>query len=248
MRNQRRRHLLRHRQHSIAVYTLALLALTGYATAYGKTVAPTDSALMLSQLMQWLPGDYGNQAFLLAGRSAAQAADQLIDESQKLTTYIRKVELPLLGEHVLYVEEYRGEGDENLERVRLYSLNLNEQSGSVQMLVTNPNDPQALIGARNNLSRVQTLESDDLTIDNEGCRLSFQARAGEHIVGQMRHQGCRFQSQWVDYEMQVAEGGHWVCYSRRQQSDDAITWQLVNNYPCIHMGRLQDEPPRPGGP
>jgi hypothetical protein len=247
MSNNWRRRLLRHTQHTIVVCTLALFALTGFTAADGKTSVPTDSALILSQLMLWLPGDYGNQAFLLAGPSAAASADQVIVESQKLTTYIRRVELPLLGEHVLYVEEYRGEGDQNLERVRLYALSLNEQSGTVQMLVTNPNDPQALMGARNNLSRVRALGRDDLTIDNEGCRLSFQARASDHIVGQMRHQGCQFRSQWVDYEMQVAKSGHWVCYSRRRQSDDAITWQLVNNYPCIHMGRLQDEPARPGG-
>lgn len=197
--------------------------------------------------MQWLPGDYGNQGSLLAGQSAATSDDLIIDESQNLTTYIRRVELPLLGEHVLYVEEYRGEGEQTLERVRLYALSLNEHSGSVQMLVTNPNDPKALMGAHNDLSRVRALGRDDLTIDNEGCRLSFQALAGDYIVGQMRHQGCRFQSQWVDYEMQVAKSGHWVCYSRRRQSDDAITWQLVKNYPCIHMGRLQDEPARPGG-
>jgi hypothetical protein len=192
-------------------------------------VEPVSSEVVMGRLMAWLPGDYRNEAPIGAERSDDAAAH--------LQTHIRAVDLPQLGQSVLYVEEYRGRAAPRLERVRFYVFESARDGTAVKMLVLNPKRPERFSGARHDLSRLQALTSDDLTVDRPGCALQFSVFASGAIAGRMQHRACDFAGQWVDYELQVSAQNHWVCYSRRSLVDDRLMWQFVPSQPCVLMTR-----------
>ena len=218
---------------------IIVIALCGNGTVKAEKSAPTQAAAaLIDRLLNWLPGDYSNRAFLLANhRPDKPAAEAGTADSDMLTTYIRPARNPVLGRNLLFLEEYRGADVQTLERVRLYKLEVSDDGRGVEMLVLNPKDPVALRGARDDPARVEALSAAALRPDNPGCILHFHAGPEASIVGRMAYRGCRLAEQWVDYEIHVASDGHWVCYSRRQLASDAISWQLVPGFPCIFMAR-----------
>ena len=202
------------------------------AMAPGAVVSSTD---VLAKLLQWLPGDYTNTATLgLPSINDAQA----VTDKDLLTTYIRQVELPRFGEAVLFLEEYRGAQANKLERVRLYVFEHELNSGQVTLRLRNPKEPEALKGARNNVHRLQALTLADVTVDRSACTLTFNALPNGTIVGRMQTRACDVPANWVDYELHVGPDGHWVCYSRRTDLNDTISWQSIPSLPCVLMSRV----------
>jgi hypothetical protein len=185
---------------------------------------------MLEQLAKYLPGDYSNDAL-------TRLLNRAGDDQDVLRTHIRPVSLPQFGERVFFVEEYRGRRSTRLERIRLYVLKADADGEGVNMLVLNPKAPEALAGAKDDLSRLNAMTWGDLTQDRPACALRFAAAPTGALVGRMNHRACDFREQWVDYELHVSASQHWVCYSRRSLQDDRVIWQAVVSQPCVLMSR-----------
>lgn len=222
------------RASSLTGKMVALVLTVQVAHADDGGAAPADAPqppALLSTLLQWLPGDYTNAAALRLPRIHGEAGD-----SDRLTTYIRRVELPMFGTDVLFLEEYRGAEESAQERVRLYVFETS--TDAVRLRLLNPKDPEALRGARHDLRRVRALTPADVTVDRTVCTLAFARLTSGVIVGRMKSHACDVKASWVDYELHVGPNGHWVCYSRRAKHDDAVAWQLIPPLPCVLMSRV----------
>ena len=195
--------------------------------------APAASVI-LSNLLQWLPGNYTNAAAL---ELPSMHNDGAPIDNDRLTTYIRSIDLPRFGENVLFLEEYRGAQARQLERIRLYVFEPDHAASVVGLRLLNPKDPEKLQGTHQDLSRLQALTLDDVTVDRSACTLAFTTMPSGIIVGRMSSGQCDRDSNWVDYELHVGPNAHWVCYTRRSILNDTITWQLVPPLPCVLMNR-----------
>jgi len=202
-----------------------------------KTPSNSNADQVLKHLLSWLPGDYTNNAMLQLPVSHTAPSSALAADNDLLTTHFRRVALPQFGDHVLFLEEYRGAEAIELERVRLYVFKVNDNE-SVELRLLNPKDSDVLKGAHNDLDSLTALTLADITIDRSVCTLSFSALPTGTIVGRMTSGACDVGDTWVDYELHVGPEGHWVCYSRRSKLDDAITWQLIPPLPCVLMSRI----------
>jgi hypothetical protein len=203
-----------------------------------KAPGNSSSDLVLTNLLGWLPGDYTNTAVLQLASTHTAPSTALAADNDLLTTHFRRVDLPQFGDHVLFLEEYRGVEAIELERVRLYVFKVNHDSDSVELRLLNPKDSDALKGAHNDLDSLTGLTLADITIDRSVCTLSFSALPTGIIVGRMTSGACDVGNTWVDYELHVGLDGHWVCYNRRSKLNDAITWQLIPPLPCVLMSRI----------
>lgn len=207
-----------------AAAVLVSCTVGGCAQAGSHTKTAPTSEGVLGLLLRDLPGDYRSQNVVAQNR---------------LTTHIRRVDLPWLGEHVLYLEEYRGAGSGDLERIRLYRFSDDPAKGRVRLRLWNPLDPEALRGGYLDLARIEALVAADLRPDRAECELNFRQTPAGNVAGRMNYRRCTLPGEWVDYELYADSRGHWVCYSRRSLADDHVVWQLVSGRPCVFMARQE---------
>jgi hypothetical protein len=202
--------------------TAVFLTLSSFSST---TVAePTDA--VLSDIARMLPGTYTN---------AAQLAS--VDESTEsfaLTTIIKPMSNPALGETLYYLEEYKNNDPSAVARIRIYSFVL--EDGVVRLHLLNPTDVEALHGAHADLSRAERLTPEDIQLDRDNCMLDI-TRLNDTLVARMDSHTCDVLDTWVDYELIIDQAGTWTCYARRLQSDDSLAWLQMPTFPCIRQQR-----------
>lgn len=206
--------------------TLRLAAIFSALVALGSVAAAESSDTVLADIDRLFPGTYTNEAQLASADGSAEAF--------ALTTIVKPLSNPALGETLYYLEEYKDNDPTAVTRIRIYSF-MTEESG-VRLLLLNPTDVEALHGAHADLSRAEQLTPEDIHLDRDGCMLDI-TRYNDTLVARMESRACDVLETWVDYELILDQTGTWTCYARRLQSDDSLTWLQMPAFPCIRQQR-----------
>ncbi|NKB45132.1 MAG: hypothetical protein GKS03_12745 [Alphaproteobacteria bacterium] len=191
------------------------------------SVAAADSDPILDNIARLLPGTYTNETQLATADGSAEAF--------ALTTIIRPLSNPGLGDTLYYLEEFRDNDPSAVTRIRIYSF-WRDDSG-VRLLLLNPTDVESLHGAHADLARAERLTHDDIKLDRDGCMLDI-TRLDDNLVARMRHHACDVLETWVDYELIIDQTGTWTCYARRLQADDSLASVQMPAFPCIRQQRI----------
>jgi hypothetical protein len=141
---------------------------------------------------------------LIAGRQDDSIVP--LDAQERVQVNVRRIPLPWLGTHVLYVEEYPY--DDPFERRRRVLLSIE------------PPAADGTLRVRQFTRRVESTNSGALTSSDvesvEGCDL-FLKREGDQFRGGTRDRKCleheAREPQWIDYQVVIGEGMFW--YRRR---------------------------------
>ena len=181
---------------------------------------------MYADIARWFPGIYTN-AVQLANHDG-------LGEAFALTTIVRPLSNPSLGETLYYLEEFRDNDPNALTRIRIYSFTT--ESSGVRLRLLNPTDIAALKGSHADLSRVEQLTMQDIAIDREVCMLDV-TRHDDTLVARMRYRACDIGDIYNDYELIIDRSGSWTCYARRFLSDDSLAWLQMPAFPCVHQQR-----------
>jgi hypothetical protein len=181
---------------------------------------------MYADIDRLFPGTYTNAAQLAMAEGQAEAF--------ALTTIVKPLNNPALGETLYYLEEFRDNDPDAVTRIRIYSF-MTEESG-VRLRLLSPTDIEALHGAHADLFRAEKLTPEDIHLDRKVCMLDM-TRLNDTIVAQMRYQACDVRDTWMDYEFIIDHTGTWTCYARRLQSDDSLTSLQMPAFPCIRQQR-----------
>ena len=161
---------------------------------------PASAADDRELLAELWSGMYDISEELIAGRSD----DSLIapDEQERVQINVRRIPLPWLGTHVLYVEEYPY--DEPFERRRrvLLSIELPAADGTLRVRQFTRRAESANTG---------TLDAADVE-SVEGCDILLR-REGAQFRGGTRERTCLEHGspvpQWIDYRVVIGEGMFW---------------------------------------
>ncbi len=183
------------------------------------SVAQTKPELQaqLTQLMQMLPGDYDNAAQL-----KRQGSDKPF---YPVRTMIRPVAMPEIGAHVLYLEEYRDNDPAKITRIRLYKFTVDD--GAIRLHLVNPLKPDALVGAHKDTSKIEAMKLSDMRVDRDLCDV-FIRKQGQEFHGAMKEHSCdRPDKTWVDYQLIVGPGKHWVRNRARLPDTNTVAWEFV---------------------
>ncbi len=182
---------------------------------------------LYADIHRLLPGTYTN-AVQLASHDGG-------DEAFALTTIIKPLANPELGETLFYLEEFRDKDPAAVTRIRIYSFTTEESR--VRLRLLNPHDMETLHGAHADLSRAENLTMDDVRLDRDACMLDV-SRYNSAIVAHMRHRACDIGDIFNDYELIVDQTGSWTCYARRLLSDDCLVWLQMPAFPCVRQERV----------
>ncbi|MEE8305837.1 MAG: chromophore lyase CpcT/CpeT [Gammaproteobacteria bacterium] len=177
-------------------------------------VAQERSFTLLERELEYLvaiwPGDYDNREQLgfdaSVGKKDMDSGGHLRVHSQ-----IRRVEVPALGDYVLYVEEYKDNDPASIFRQRLYVLSADEEEKAVRLKLMFFKDGKSFLGAHNDTARLAGLANDSVS-SLEGCDV-FIRRDGNWLAGSMKPKTCIFgeedKRRYSDYQLRVAPGQYW---------------------------------------
>ena len=175
---------------------LAALAAAVCATASlaGAEPAPPSSDAVLERDMGVLLGGFGGefdnaeQVFFADERGYPKGGGP-----ERLHANFAPVELPAIGPHVFYVEEYNGGDPAKVYRQRLYSFSLDKAARAIRLDVFTPKDLTRVRGAQNDLGKLKGLTSADLEPAPPGCEVYWR-RDGGQFTGWMRPGACKIES------------------------------------------------------
>jgi len=152
-------------------------------------------------------------------------------EQERVQINVRRILLPWLGSHVLYVEEYLY--DEPLERRRRVLLSIE------------PPDAEGTLRVRQFTRRIDAASGGKLAADNvessEGCDLWLK-RDGEQFRGGTRDHKCvenrGHEPQWIDYRVVVGEKLFWYRKRTLLIANDDLVEEIAGFPHVVDEARL----------
>jgi hypothetical protein len=222
-----------------AAVALGLCMGTALAAGPAAKVTPETSP-EITELMQRWSGlhDTAVQVFLDDHSPQAAAADVA-----RLRTVVAPVELPWLGQTVLYLEETLHDVPGAPRRQVLLRLSVDSQLRPQRIRVRQFTfkDPGQWRGLFADPQAQQALRRTDLAT-LPGCDLLL-TRDGDQFHGGTLGRGCvsppADPQRYVDYSLQVGEGVYWFRIRQFRFEDDALVQESAGyNWPALHLARL----------
>lgn len=211
----------------VTVVVLWLVFAGSAASRVGAQTLGTGFTLLereLMSLMEMWPGDYNNREQIQfdadLGKASPEQGGHVWVHAQ-----VRRVDVPALGPHVLYLEEYHGLDSDDIFRQRLYELEVEEAGGIIRLIVHTLRDPERFLGAQDDPSRLKALTRAD-TITRPGCDILIR-RDGDAFYGAMAPKACVVsegsKQRFADYRVRVTPDG----YRFRERLLDMTTHAVV---------------------
>lgn len=163
---------------------------------------------------------------LIAGRSTDSQLVPIPDQ-ERVQIDVRRIPLPWLGSHVLYVEEYPY--DEPFERRRRVLLSIEPPAADGMLRVRQ-------FTRRDGAINTGALAAADVE-SIEGCDI-FLKREGDQFRGGTREHQCLEhgtpEPNWIDYRMVIGEGLFWYRKRTLSMSDDNLVEEIAG-FPRVDL-------------
>ena len=143
----------------------------------------------LSTMMAWFYGVYDNQ------KRVYFEAEQEVDEAlcyERIHHVFEPVDLPALGEHVLYVQEHLNDDSAQIYRQRIYAFRPDYEKGAIRLTIHIPNNVAPLVDAHIDPAKLSDLSPEQTRV-LPGCDV-FWRRQANHFVGYMTPNACSYGS------------------------------------------------------
>lgn len=206
----------------IFIALLLVLGFTGAAQAHSKA----DFAAQMKLLTEWLPGDYDNHEQIVrqSGGGLSQPTDKPFF---RVHTIIKRVNMPAIGENVFYLEEYRDNDPTKITRIRLYKFTVDLDVQAIRLHLLNPLKPETLIGAHNDIAKVEALTMADMRADRDLCDVYIRWE-GNQFRGSMKPNSCnRPDKSIVDYTLTLGPKHHWVRNRALSAKTNDVVWEFA---------------------
>lgn len=183
-------------------------------------------------LTDWFEGEFDNEEqiwFQADSRSQTPEADRHV----RLHVAHHRLALPKFGEHVFYVEEYRDNDPTNVIRQRFVIFSSDSKAGAIRMRQGFFKDPEKVLGAHNDASKLSRVQPDDVFFLDE-CDV-FWHRVADQYEGGMRPKTCVFgegkQRRYSVHNLVLSANKYWRVDSTFLVTDDSL-----------HLGYPVDRP------
>ena len=228
-------------------HRLTQIALIATIAASPAAAATLDDDLDV--MLSWFAGEFDNHQQVIEEQEAETPPEQ---PHEWIHSIFVPVDLPALGEHVFYVEQYTDGDPAKIYRNRLYTFSINQEEQAVQLTIHSFADPKAVEGAHLDPTKLAGLTSDDVR-SISGCEVYWKRVAPDRFIGSIPDGACRVVSQrsgktliidddlvltpdeiWIG-DRAVDEDGNWVFGNRAgiphklKRSHNFTCWAVVKN-------------------
>ena len=219
----------------LLITTLLAFTLPVQAQTFNK--GELDGHLRL--MMEWWPGEYDNHEQIVR-QSGGGISVHVYEPIFRIHSHYIKLDLPELGENVLYVEEYLNDDPSNISRIRVYALSVNEAEQAVKVKLHAFKDGhEDMIGARLNPERLAAIDADDLRPFSDPCDVYMRFEGGQ-FRGGMKRESCGDES-WFEYQVILGPKHHWTRDRLISRETGDVTWDQTEgaNYAWIQMTKAR---------
>ncbi len=216
---------------------MGLLLLAAPAAAHTKA----DLNAQLKLMMEWWPGDYDNNEQIVrqSGGGLSTPTDKPF---YRLHTVFKRVNMPELGDNVLYVEEWKNNNPADIARIRLYSLSVDEKEEAILVKFMTPLDTKSLAGAHKDVAKVEKLKKKDVRVFSDACSV-YMRWEGAQFRGGMKEKSCNVNDnkEWFQYQVIVGPKHYWARDRRFTYADNTITYEMApgSNYAWFEQSKAR---------
>jgi len=152
----------------------------------------------------------------------------------QLTSHYIPIDKPDIGEHLLYVEEYRDGIVDSTYRQRIYKLHL-DSTDTKRVVMCTFKDKRKYVGACKNISLLDNLTADDISPYPEICDMIVTATADGYTM-KMRDKMCEFGGRYFDYKVKL-EDDKYFCKDRIVDAETDSVMMTVMDYQWHELDR-----------
>lgn len=183
-------------------------------------------------LTEWFEGEFDNEEqrwFQADPRSNTPEDERHV----RLHATHERIDAPAFGEHVFYVEEYRGNDPNDVYRQRLVIFSSQPGAAGIRMQQGFFHEPERFLGAQHDPSALSGLAKSDVFFLDE-CDVYWKRVAGQ-FQGGMRPKSCVFGEgelrRYSVHDLYLSETKYWRVDSTFLVADDSL-----------HIGMPADRP------
>lgn len=224
MRNSGRSHVLKW------FWLLTLLCGGILSAAELESTDPYSRDVVM--LTSWFGGEWDNdeQLWFESGRRANWPKER---RHQRVHTLHRRADLPWLGKHVFYIEEYVDNDPAKVIRQRLVTFASDQQAGGVRSEIHFFRKPEQWLGAYASPGKLSTLKREDI-YTQKGCHVLWK-QEGEQYRGVIAQRECVLgegaQQRWAQFEALLGKDKYWRVDRTLRLSDNSL-----------HTGHIDEDP------
>jgi len=206
-----------------------------FATSSVQAYTDAELTSQLERLMSMWPGEYDNNEQIVR-QSGGGLSEPVYTPHFRIHSHFMAVELPALGKHVLYIEEYKNNDPKELYRIRLLALVVSPADNGITGTLHSFEDQDALVGAHSNPALLTERVVAETRKFSKNCELVIHYENGQFIGG-MQPKRCRISTRegsaekdgYFDYKFVIGPDGYWFHDAIRRLSDDSMTWRLAGD-------------------
>lgn len=220
---------------SLSYALLIIILATGSASAFTERELNNHAQI----LMRWWPGEYDNHGQVV--RQSPSGIRPLVNEPVfRLYTHYVALDLPALGDHVLYVEEHKNDDPADIYRIRLLSLSVDEEDQGVRVKLHAFHDQDSMIGAHADSARLDAIEVSDTRAYSDSCDVLMRYE-GAQFRGTMARETCGGEESWFEYEQIVGPDYYWFRDRRISHETGDVVWEFApdSNFVFFQMPKVR---------
>ncbi|RKR15241.1 CpeT/CpcT family protein DUF1001 [Maribacter vaceletii] len=211
------------------------------STCYAQNKAIDSLETELNSIMNIWPGKYNNDKQIKKVKE--EGGDVwLLDDTGKdgylqIESHYVKLNNPDIGEHVIYVEEYRDHQPDSTYRQRIYTLSIDDSLHIIRVKMWPFKDKKKYVGAYNNPELLASITTDEISAYPDKCDLLVK-KVGKKFNMYMNGTDCSFGDKCFNYQVVLSEN----IFSYRDKITILSTGKTVStaaNYAYHDLDRIK---------
>lgn len=210
-----------------------MLAMTAVILSTSASAADRDPMTRdLLLITGWFEGRFDNEEQRWFQGTVTPPIPE-IDKHIRVHTIHKRINMPALGEHVFYVEEYKNHDPSDVIRQRIVVFSTGGKDRTIRMQQGFFKDAKTVLGAHHNPGKVQRLSNSDIFF-LDGCDVTWK-RVADQFEGAMQPKACVFgegdDRRYSVHNLYLSPAKYWRVDSSFRLSDDSL-----------YAGKPVDEP------
>lgn len=211
-----------------------VLALAAGLASITQVFAADHLSADRATLLEWVQGSFNNQRQVQTGTNAlADASLNPAKAPDLLFPVFKKIEVPAIGAHVVYLQWPMGAPDGKLQRQRIWVFADDPARNAVMMKFYTLKEPDKWLNAHAEPTKVRGMTLADVIPYPPACDLPFRRHA-DVFLGEIPRAECKIVSQQTKTSMtinaRIVVGKDQVWYNESgTREDGSIVFQVPNS-------------------